>query len=61
MDSEESLDSSTIGTPEVIPIEADIKVKNILEINVNNKKSKIQISVQQQSQQQSSLFFQYWF
>ena len=59
MDSEESLDSSTSGTPEVIPIEADIKVKNILEINVNNKKSKIQISVQKQSQQQSSLFFQY--
>ena len=47
MDSEESLDSSTIGTPEVIPIEADIKVKNILEIYVNNKKSKIQISATQ--------------
>ena len=47
MDSEESLDSSTSGTPEVIPIEADIKVKNILEINVNNKKSKIQISAPQ--------------
>jgi hypothetical protein len=43
MESEESLDSSTSETPEIIPIEVDIKEENIIEINVNDKKSKIHL------------------